>query len=101
MCFPRTSCSTIQCGSHPHRYQFFESDGGGNRKRVKKEDGKERAFDGSHREGGGYLDDDVSELRVEPDMYFHEYVSTDGPDTRGRKYKFNKIDLWDGPPYLM
>ena len=48
---------------------------------MKKEDGKERVCDGSHREGGVYLGDDVAELRVEPDMYFHEYVSTDGPST--------------------
>ncbi len=67
----------LQGGSHPHRYQVFEKSDGGNRKRVKKEDGKERVCDGSHREGGVYLDDDVVELRVESDMFFHEYAQAD------------------------
>lgn len=44
---------------------------------MKKEDGKERVCDGSHREGGVYLDDDVVELRVESDMFFHEYAQAD------------------------
>ncbi len=70
---------------NPHDNQNFERDDGGNRKRVKKEDGKERVCDGSHREGGGYLDDDVAEVRVATDMYFHEYVSTNGPWTSSRK----------------
>ncbi len=52
---------------------------------MKKEDGKERVCDGSHREGGGYLDDDVADVRVATDMYFHEYVSTNGPWTSSRK----------------